>query len=173
MSNISRRNFLKGAGVAALAVAAAGVLAGCSKNDVIDAVATEEISVVFKEEDGALNYVGTIKVKKGDKVSTKDVEDLLPYGLLIPEENDDLPVDWEKKEVVIDVCEAATVPFQFIDSTSGEQVGVLVFKDVPKTKTSFTTAELAKYGVEAPAGYKFVERTSTLEGGVVKVGVYQ
>ena len=30
MSNISRRNFLKGAGVAALAVAAAGVLAGCS-----------------------------------------------------------------------------------------------------------------------------------------------
>ena len=30
MSNISRRKFLKGAGVAALAVAAAGVLAGCS-----------------------------------------------------------------------------------------------------------------------------------------------
>ena len=30
MSNISRRQFLKGAGVAALAVAAAGVLAGCS-----------------------------------------------------------------------------------------------------------------------------------------------
>ena len=34
MSNISRRKFLKGAGVAALAVAAAGVLAGCSGNDV-------------------------------------------------------------------------------------------------------------------------------------------
>lgn len=32
MSNISRRKFLKGAGVAALAVAAAGVLAGCSGN---------------------------------------------------------------------------------------------------------------------------------------------
>ena len=30
MSNISRRKFLKGTGVAALAVAAAGVLAGCS-----------------------------------------------------------------------------------------------------------------------------------------------
>ena len=30
MSNISRRKFLKGAGVAALAVAAAGVLTGCS-----------------------------------------------------------------------------------------------------------------------------------------------
>ena len=32
MSNISRRKFLKGAGVAALAVAAAGALAGCSGN---------------------------------------------------------------------------------------------------------------------------------------------
>ena len=29
MSNISRRQFLKGAGAAALAVAATGVLAGC------------------------------------------------------------------------------------------------------------------------------------------------
>lgn len=34
MSNISRRKFLKGAGVAVLAVAASGVLAGCSKNDI-------------------------------------------------------------------------------------------------------------------------------------------
>ena len=34
MSNISRRKFLKGAGVAALAVAAAGVLTGCSGNDI-------------------------------------------------------------------------------------------------------------------------------------------
>lgn len=32
MSNISRRNFLKGAGVAALAVAAAGVLTGCGSS---------------------------------------------------------------------------------------------------------------------------------------------
>lgn len=34
MSKISRRDFLKGAGVAALAVAAAGALTGCSKNDI-------------------------------------------------------------------------------------------------------------------------------------------
>ena len=36
MSNISRRKFLKGAGVAALAVAAAGVLAGCSDQSTPD-----------------------------------------------------------------------------------------------------------------------------------------
>lgn len=32
MSKISRRNFIKGAGVAALAVAAAGMLAGCGSS---------------------------------------------------------------------------------------------------------------------------------------------
>lgn len=37
MSNISRREFLKGAGVAVLAVAASGVLAGCSKDPVVPA----------------------------------------------------------------------------------------------------------------------------------------
>lgn len=36
MSNISRRKFLKGAGVAALTVAAAGVLAGCSDQSTPD-----------------------------------------------------------------------------------------------------------------------------------------
>ena len=47
MSNISRRQFLKGAGVATLAVAAAGVLAGCSKEDVpvIPEVTTRPVMV--------------------------------------------------------------------------------------------------------------------------------
>ena len=48
MSNISRRKFLKGAGVAALAVAAAGVLAGCSGNDApaVPGV-TKKVTVIF------------------------------------------------------------------------------------------------------------------------------
>ena len=48
MSNISRRKFLKGAGVAALAVAASGVLAGCSNGDtpVIPSV-TKKVTVIF------------------------------------------------------------------------------------------------------------------------------
>ena len=47
MSNISRRQFLKGAGVATLAVAAAGVLAGCSGNDVpsIPDVTAKDVTV--------------------------------------------------------------------------------------------------------------------------------
>lgn len=47
MSNISRRAFLKGAGVAALAVAAAGVLAGCSADDKVKPV---KISYYSEEE---------------------------------------------------------------------------------------------------------------------------
>ena len=42
MSKISRRNFIKGAGVAALAVAAAGMLAGC------DSGAPEMVNVTVK-----------------------------------------------------------------------------------------------------------------------------
>ena len=40
MSKISRRNFIKGAGVAALAVAAAGMLAGCGSStpEMVDSV---------------------------------------------------------------------------------------------------------------------------------------
>lgn len=43
MTNITRRNFLKSAGVMALAVAAAGVLSGCdsSKNPVMADVKVE------------------------------------------------------------------------------------------------------------------------------------
>ena len=43
MSNISRRSFLKGAGVAALAVAAAGVLAGCSDKETPDTGAKRDV----------------------------------------------------------------------------------------------------------------------------------
>ena len=54
MSNISRRKFLKGAGVAALAIAAAGVLAGCSGNDVpsIPDVTPKDVNVIFVDRDG-------------------------------------------------------------------------------------------------------------------------
>ena len=61
MSNISRRKFLKGAGVVALAVAASGVLAGCSGNgdkvpgtEVPDVpeVTSVDLRVVFVNEEG-------------------------------------------------------------------------------------------------------------------------
>ena len=47
MSNISRRSFLKGAGVAALAVAAAGVLVGCSDHETPDTGAKRQVTLKY------------------------------------------------------------------------------------------------------------------------------
>ena len=59
MSNISRRDFLKTAGVMTLAVAAAGVLAGCEGNK-----PTEETPVVTKNSVTVGDYTFTIKDSK-------------------------------------------------------------------------------------------------------------
>ena len=97
MSNISRRKFLKGAGVAALAVAAAGVLAGCSGNNVpgtdvpdVPEVTSKTVYIYFTEAtEGALynkgEGVGAIyemPVLKDAKVvdPTKIPADKLPEG---------------------------------------------------------------------------------------------
>lgn len=53
MSNISRRKFLKGAGVAALAVAAAGVLAGCSDQSTPDTGKKRTIKLKYMVTKGA------------------------------------------------------------------------------------------------------------------------
>lgn len=69
MSNkISRRSFMKGAGTAALAVAAAGVLAGCSNDSVIESVEKKEIRVVFALASG--QKVGDYKSMKVPKDAT-------------------------------------------------------------------------------------------------------
>ena len=63
MSNISRRQFLKGAGVATLAVAAAGMLAGCSKEDVpvVPGVTSETVEIRFTDDAG--NVLATDKME--------------------------------------------------------------------------------------------------------------
>ena len=98
MSNISRRKFLKGAGVAALAVAAAGVLAGCSGNgdkipgtEVPDVpeVTSVDLRVLFVDEKG--NPVGNGVTGHYDTTVLKDVKRYAPK--LIPA--DKLPEGYE------------------------------------------------------------------------------
>ena len=78
MSNISRRQFLKGAGVATLAVAAAGVLAGCGNvpgTDVPDVpeVTSVDLRVNFVDDQSgegvgdSVNGIFETKVLKGTK----------------------------------------------------------------------------------------------------------
>ena len=104
MSKISRRNFIKGAGVAALAVAAAGMLAGCGSS------APEMVGVhvgYYKDFFGdvkpiqdADKYAEVVSVVKGSKVKKSDLKNLQAacngsthYGAKdVPDEID---VDWE------------------------------------------------------------------------------
>lgn len=82
MTNMTRRNFLKSAGVMTLAVAAAGVLSGCdsSKNPVMADVKVEywrEKSQWFQDlhiGDGA--YDETVSVVKSGKVKKEQLQKL-------------------------------------------------------------------------------------------------
>lgn len=82
MTNITRRNFLKSAGVMALAVAAAGVLSGCdsSKNPVMADVKVEywrKSSLLGNQKLGNNDeYDETVSVVKSGKVKKEQLQNL-------------------------------------------------------------------------------------------------
>ena len=114
MSNISRRKFLKGAGVAALAVAAAGMLAGCGSStpEMVDVtVKYTRLNKLLDRYDTIGNegeYDETISVVKGQKTIKK--EQLTKLGSVCqfsgysaekaPEE---IEIDWTSKTPVAQV----------------------------------------------------------------------
>ena len=114
MSKISRRNFLKGAGVAALAVAAAGMLAGCGSStpEMVDVTVkytkwsnlSNSYVTIGKEGE----YDETISVVKGQKTIKKELlqnlgsvcQDEKYSGEDVPEE---IKIDWKGKTPVAEV----------------------------------------------------------------------
>lgn len=115
MTNMTRRNFLKSAGVMALAVAAAGVLSGCdsSKNPVMADVKVEywrEKSNWLQDlhiGDGA--YDETVSVVKGSKVKKEQLTKLgdacsksgtTYYADKVP---DEIEVEWETKTPTVKI----------------------------------------------------------------------
>lgn len=82
MTNMTRRNFLKSAGVMALAVAAAGVLSGCdsSKNPVMEDVKVEywrKNSFLGDQKVGNNDeYDETVSVVKSGKVKKEQLQNL-------------------------------------------------------------------------------------------------
>ena len=82
MTNMTRRNFLKSAGVMALAVAAAGVLSGCdsSKNPVMAEVEVQywyESFLSGKEQVDGGSYTEKVSVVKSGKVKKEQIEETL------------------------------------------------------------------------------------------------
>ena len=143
MSNISRRQFLKGAGVATLAVAAAGVLAGCSKEDVpvIPEVTTRPVMVIFMADKGNGETVVVGETAKIDVLKTEDSVKVADIDKKL------LPEDYhlENENAVVEVRK---------DDSKGEYIIVFV-TDVTMTPTKKTIdvklLELPNNYIEAKA----------------------
>lgn len=112
MTNMTRRNFLKSAGVMALAVAAAGVLSGCdssSKNPVMADVEVqywyESLSLGETQVDGG-SYTEKVSVVKDGKVKKEQIEETLKKirtnkGFKLENEKlTEFDVDWTAKTPV-------------------------------------------------------------------------
>lgn len=174
MSNISRRQFLKGAGVATLAVAAAGVLAGCSKEDVpvIPEVTTRPVMVIFMADkgNGKTVVVGeTAKIdvlKTEDSVKVADIDKkLLPEGYHL--ENEKAVVEIRKdaskgEHIIVFVTDVTYTPatkevdikVAITDPKAGEAVMTTVKANVKKDATTISAAEIT-----LPDGFTWAEGT--------------
>ena len=99
MSNISRRKFLKGAGVAALAVAAAGVLAGCSDQSTPD---------TGKKRPIKLKYMVTTQgesIVKDVPIEVPDLADTVTFATIqanVPADLKDYEFDSTEDKKIID-----------------------------------------------------------------------
>ena len=172
MSNISRRQFLKGAGVATLAVAAAGVLAGCSKEDVpvIPEVTTRPVMVIFMEDkgNGETVVVGeTAKIdvlKTEDSVKVADIDKkLLPEGYHLENEKAVVEIrkDASKGEyIIVFVTDVTYTPatkevdikVAITNPKAGEAVRTTVKANVKKDATTISAAEIT-----LPDGFTWAE----------------
>ena len=152
MSNISRRKFLKGAGVAALAVAAAGVLTGCSGNDVpsIPGVTAKDITVNFVDYDGKLIGSDLKKNVPVDQYNMNSSEVTAPKGYVIAIVGD-CKIDWDNQTVTFTVKEASKATINYYCEAENKAVGEEVLY-VDEGATSVNTSTFKK----VPAGYELV-----------------
>ena len=177
MSNISRRQFLKGAGVATLAVAAAGMLAGCTKEDIPDVpvipeVTTRPVMVIFMAGYGAGNThvvgepvkIDVLKTENSVKVADIDKK-------LIPEdyhlENEEAVVEIRKdaskgEYIIVFVTDVTYTPatkevdikVAITNPKAGEAVMTTVKANVKKDATTISAAEIT-----LPDGFTWAEGT--------------
>lgn len=174
MSNISRRQFLKGAGVATLAVAAAGVLAGCSKEDVpvIPEVTTRPVMVIFMADKGngetvVVGETAEIDVlKTEDSVKVADIDKkLLPEDYHLENEKAVVEIrkDASKGEyIIVFVTDVTYTPatkevdikVAITNPKAGEAVMTTVKANVKKDATTISAAEIT-----LPDGFTWAEGT--------------
>ena len=180
MSNISRRKFLKGAGVAALAVAAAGVLAGCSGSTSVPDKPTPGVP----DKTVKIKYMLGVQMVNGEpvEISVNGLATYVTYETIkanIPA-NAAADYDCAKKNYDIEKDGTVTVKLQkkasakptkqvmirYYEGTkqldSGEFTDFINYQDVEEdaTKIDLTKLELEK------TGYKLADGTEN--SGIIK-----
>ena len=114
MTNMTRRNFLKSAGVMTLAVAAAGVLSGCdsSKNPVMADVKVQywyESNILGRTQVDGGSYTETVSVVKRGKVKKEQIDETLKKirvnnsFKLADETLTEFDVDWTAEKPVAEI----------------------------------------------------------------------
>lgn len=179
MSNISRRKFLKGAGVAALAVAAAGVLAGCSGNDVpaVPGVTTRPVTVIFMKDEGngVTNVVGeTAKIdvlKTENSVKVADIDKkLLPEDYHLENENAVVEIrkdDSKGEYIIVFVTDVTMTPTKkTIDVKLLELPNNFI---EAKAEVAVDATGVSAADIQLPDGYKLSSADYGTEEELVKV----
>ena len=182
MSNISRRQFLKGAGVATLAVAAAGVLAGCSGPDVPDVpdvpgVTTRPVTVIFMKDEGngVTNVVGeTAKIdvlKTENSVKVADIDKkLLPEDYHLENENAVVEIrkdDSKGEYIIVFVTDVTMTPTKkTIDVKLLELPNNFI---EAKAEVAVDATGVSAADIQLPVGYKLSSADYGTEEELVKV----
>ena len=153
MSNISRRKFLKGAGVAVLAVAASGVLAGCSGSE--EKVPMKEVVVIFKNNANSKEEVaprGTVKVPAAD--GTVDPSKVTAPDNFVVVDNE--PVDIQKYTPA-EGADPAEKAYEYIEVkvAFGEGTRTVNVNFVCDGKTVKTGSVKAKFNASVVAASEF------------------
>lgn len=167
MSNISRRAFLKGAGVAALAVAAAGVLAGCSADDKVKPVKIN----YYSEEEAKQIHEETLLVGIADTYVNTSAFKEVPAGYELVLTGDLTINDGYVYAPVRKLAEEKkTVYVTFWDGVKEIDLpNVKKEYEVAADATTFDTS-LIKMGT---SGWKPVNPTEPINGATVTVKVEQ
>ena len=179
MSNISRRKFLKGAGVAALAVAAAGVLAGCSDQSTPD-ISEKKKKVTLKYYSRSEGKIfGSVDIEVGvlvDSISYTTIQEKKPADTkdfyIVNTTDYKIPADgtvW----INMNMNETAkpqiiTIKYMAILGTSGPE-------EVAATTSSNWTKTVKVYGggdvidlddVKLDGGYKIADVRDVVNGKI-------
>ena len=179
MSNISRRKFLKGAGVAALAVAAAGVLAGCSDQSTPD-ISEKKKKVTLKYYSRSEGKIfGSVDIEVGvlvDSISYTTIQEKKPADTkdfyIVNTTDYKIPADGT---VWINMNMNETAKPQIITIKYMAILGTGAPQEVPAATSSNWTKTVKVYGggdvidlddVKLDGGYKIADVRDVVNGKI-------